>query len=348
MEGSLFILHSNKKMSRINKIKEKRLPSLLIKIIVFLFVLFILDFVFGNILTNLYSKQKPGDIYNANYSMDSTKEDILIFGASRANHHYVPGIFKKRMNLNCFNTGRDGQIILYNYAVLKSVLQRYSPKIVILDLSRDEFQIEHQSYDRLSALNPYYKTHPAIQKIVELRSPYEKYKMISHVYPYNSLIFSMIMGAIQSHKERKNTHEQNGYIPLFKACNTQLLIDTGYGNKNLDSIKINAYKSFVKDCKKSKVKLYIIISPLFIKYRHQDPSITLVKEIAQENKIPVYNFTNDSLFNHNLLFADDGTHLNDKGARIFTNQVIDSIMKDQEVKTCRVYLENKENIKKLN
>ncbi len=328
----------------IKKIKQKELPSLLFKTIVFLFILFILDLLLGTILSNLYSKQKPGEIYRIGYAMDSTKADVLIFGASRANHHYVPEDFKKRMNLTCYNTGRDGQIILYNYAILKSVLKRYTPKIAILDFSRDEFDVEQQSYDRLSALIPYYKSHPEIRKIIDLRSPYEKYKMISHLYPYNSLIFRLIMGAIESHKERKDIHEQNGYIPLYESCYRQLSVDTSYGSQNLDSNKINGFKSFIKDCKSSNIKLFVVFSPLLVVYPHEDPSITVAKRICKENDIPVYSFINDSSFYHTNLFTTDGTHLNDKGARVFTNQVIDSIMKDHEVKISKTILASKQYI----
>ena len=317
-------------MSWIQKIKQKELPSLLFKTVLFLCILFILDFVFGNILRNLYSNQKPGEIYRINYSMDSTRADILIFGSSTANHHYIPQIFNKRMHLSCYNTGKDNELILYNYAILKAVLLRYTPKIVVLDFNRDEFEVKEGSYDRLSALIPYYKSHPEIRKIIELRSPYEKYKMISHIYPYNSLIFTMIMGAIESHKERKKIDEQNGYVPLNESCYTDLIQDTSYGSTNFDSLKINTLESFIEDCRQSNVKLYIVISPLLIQSLHENPSVKKVEEIANKYNVCVYNFTNSPLFVNKLLFAGNGTHLNDNGAKIFTNLIIDSIMRDQE------------------
>lgn len=329
-------------MSWVKKLRQKELPSLLFKTAVFLCILFILDLVIGSILSDLYSKQKPGEIYTLSYAIDSTKADVLIFGASRANHHYVPENFQKRMNLSCYNTGRDGQIILYNYAILKSILKRYTPKIAILDLSRDEFADDQQSYDRLSALIPYYKTHPEIRKIVDLRSPYEKYKMMSHLYPYNSLIFSLIMGAIESHKDRKKIDEQNGYIPLYENCYRQLSVDTSYGDKNLDSNKINGFKSFIKDCKNSQVQLFVVFSPILVTYPHQDPSSRVAMSICRENDVPVFSFINDSSFYHTYFFTTDGTHLNDKGARFFTNQVIDSIMKDQQVNISMNVLGNKQ------
>lgn len=333
-------------MTWIKKIKQTELPSLLFKTLVFLFIFFLLDFAIGSILTRLYSKQKPGEIYRITYSLDSTKQDILIFGSSTANHHYIPEIFKKRMNLSCYNTGKDNQMILYNYAILKGVLERYSPKIVILDFNRGEFKADEQSYDRLSSLIPYYKSHPEIRKIIELRSPYEKYKMFSQIYPYNSLIFTIFMGATFSHEERKHVNEQNGYIPLTKSCYTRLTVDTSYGTSLLDSNKINAFKSFVKDCRNANVKLFVVLSPLLIKYLHGDPSVNVAMKIAKKYNVPVFSFINDPLFHNHLLFADDGTHLNDRGAKIFTSQVIDSMIKNQGGNISRQNLVDKQNISK--
>jgi hypothetical protein len=45
------------------------------------------------------------------YSVEGTKADLLIFGSSRANRHYLPDNFEKRMNLSCFNIGQEGWIL---------------------------------------------------------------------------------------------------------------------------------------------------------------------------------------------------------------------------------------------
>ena len=311
-----------------DKIKEKRLPDLLLKAFLFVIILFLFDFAIGSILSYLYTKQKSGLLYRATYSMDSTKADILIFGASRANHHYIPEIFKNRMNLSCYNTGRDGETIFYNYAILKSVLKRYSPKIAILDFSGGEFAVDQEDYDRLAALIPYYKDHQEVQPIVQLKSDYEKYKLLSKIYPYNSLIFTILIGTTQFNERRDYINDQSGYVPLTEVCKRQLVIDTSFKTYEFDANKIKTFKSFVKDCVDSKVKLYIIISPVLVKYFYEDSSINLARDISKSYSIPVYNFLNDSLFFHNILFAD-GTHLNDSGATIFTNKVIDSIIKYQ-------------------
>jgi len=311
-----------------DRIKAKGLHVLVLKTIMFLLILLLLDFVIGNILANLYEKQKSGEIFRTTYSIDSTKADILIFGSSRANHHYIPSIFNKRMNLSCYNTGRDGETIFYNYSILKSVLKRYTPKMVILDISREEFRFAQISYDRLSALIPYYKKHIEIRPTVEIRSPYEKYKLVSRIYPYNSLIFTILMGATDFDEKRKPKNDQDGYVPLDEIFTSQLAIDTIPGTNKLDLNKINTFKSFIEDCEKSKVKLYIVISPLLIKFICEDPSVNMALNMAHTYKLPVFSFVNNPVFFNNKLFADQ-THLNNYGAKLLTNLVIDSITSNQ-------------------
>ena len=61
--------------------------------------------------------------------------------------------------------------------MLKGVLKRYSPKIIILDIVNKEFQKNADSYEKISPLLPYYNSHPEIRSIVQLRSRYEKHKL---------------------------------------------------------------------------------------------------------------------------------------------------------------------------
>lgn len=332
MEASLFISHSKLigLMDEYKNIKDKGLGVFLLKALCFLMIVFLLDFSIGTLLKRLYNNQKSGLLYRGTYSLDSTKADILIFGASRANHHYIPKIFENRLHLTCYNTGRDGETIFYNYAVLKTVLERYTPKIVILDFSRGEFQVGQNDYDRLSALFPYYQSHKDIRPIVELKGPFEKFKLISKIYPYNSLLFTILIGTTKFNETRDYIDDENGYVPLTDICNNNLFIDTTYKSYNLDSNKIKIFKDFVQDCVNADVKLYIIWSPVLIKYLHPDPSVLIASEFAEKNHVPIFSYLNDTLFFQSDLFADLN-HLNDRGAQIFTNEVIDSIIKTESI-----------------
>lgn len=317
------------KMTMINRIKERAPLYFLVKLFVFLMIMFFLDFGAGSFLKYLYYKQNSGLLYRTTYAIDSTKADILIFGSSTANHHYYPDAFEKRLHMSLYNAGRDGSSIFYHYAILKGVLKRYSPKIAILDFNRMEFLKNQSSYDRISSLLPYYNMHPEMRSIIQLKSPYEKYKLLSKIYPYNSLMFTIAAGNAEFNKSRENYNDKDGYVPLTKILEGQISTDTSFRKYELDSTKIKIFKSFVRDCVNSNIKLYIFMSPQFIKYKFEDRSVLIAEGIAKKFNIPFYDFSNDAAFLNDVgLFTDEG-HLNDGGAKIYSNEVIDKIIQDQ-------------------
>lgn len=310
----------------INKIKINPIKYFFLKLVILFAIVFVLDFILGSILRYFYFKQESGIQYRTTYSIEKTKADILIFGSSRANHHYHPDVFENRMKLSYYNVGCDGSFIFYDLAVLKGVLKRYSPQIVILDFVSGEFEQNQDSYDRLSSLLPYYSSHPEMRSIINLKSKYEKIKMLSHIYPYNSSMFTIAVGNTEFNKKRRG--DIKGYVPLTKIWNGPVQIDSSSSYYKIDSIKVNAYKTFIRDCIHSKVKLYIVCSPYLTKSIHTDYSISLGQEIAKKNNIEFFNFSEDSLFiNNSKLFTDDA-HLNDSGAIIFSNRLINRIIKE--------------------
>ncbi|OFX78034.1 MAG: hypothetical protein A2X12_07550 [Bacteroidetes bacterium GWE2_29_8] len=329
MADNLFIFNFNIMIKiLIYKIKKNPYKFFLVKLVVLFTIIFSLDFFIGNILGYFYFKQESGLQYRTTYSIEKTTADLLIFGSSRANHHYYPTLFEKRLNLSYYNVGRDGNFMFYHSAVLKGVLKRYSPKIIILDFIGKEFEENQNSYDRLSSLLPYYKTHPEMRSIIELKSKYERLKMPSFIYPYNSSIFTIAIGNTEFNKRRKG--DIKGYIPLNKTLVGSIEIDSSSSKYEIDSIKIKAYESFIQDCKNSNVKLYIVCSPYFTSYNHSDYSLIIAKEIAKRNNIQFFDYSNDSTFlNKPQLFADI-SHLNEEGSKLFSNMLIDSIQKTIE------------------
>lgn len=311
--------------------KKEKLIIFLLRSALFLIIVFLLDFFIGSVVKKLYYSQQSGSLYRTTFALDSTNADILIFGASRANHHYFPVYFEKTFHLSCYNTGRDGNAIFYHYASLQAVLKRYIPKIVILDVSHKEFKFQQESYDRLSSLLPYYDSHPEIRTLVNLRGPYERYKLLSKIYPYNSLLFQIAIGNTLYNRRRENQEDINGYIPLSNICTGKPIVDSANNLYDLDKVKIRYFESFIDDCKKNNIKLFVFFSPYYIKYKYEDPSLVIAKSIAQKNNLTYYDFSKDSVFFKSLQFFADESHLNDKGAKFYTSKVIEVMKKNKTV-----------------
>ncbi|MEP7142740.1 MAG: hypothetical protein ABI707_07710 [Ferruginibacter sp.] len=308
-----------------NRSTKKGYQYLLLKALGFLMLAFIFDFIIGGIFNYFYFKQTSGWEYRTKYSIEDTKADILIFGASRAQQQYNPVFFEERLNQTCYNVGRDGEPFFYSYAILKGVLNRYAPKIVILDIENMVFKESQNSYDRLAVLLPFYKKHPELRSIIELRSAFEKLKLQSRIYPYNSLLFKIAMGNTEFNKKRNE--DIKGYLPLTGALDEPIrAVELSKKRYAIDSNKVNFFKMFINDCGKANIKLFIVCSPYFIHSNGMDTSVVIAKEIAKERNIDFIDFSKDETFLTNSRLFDDTVHVNFTGSELFSNKLIDTIM----------------------
>lgn len=299
------------------------LKSFFIKLACFFTLVFLVDFSIGSILKKYYFKQKAGLDYETTYAMDKTEADILILGSSRASNLFDPEIFEQHFNMSCYNAGRYGLPLFYHYAVFKAALKRHTPKIVLLSFDAGNFSKNQDSYDRITALLPYYSDHPEIRSVVNLKGPYERLKLLSHIYPYNSLVLPIISSS-SAQSKIKYMHN-NGFIPLNKTFTGPLPTFDYSAETEMDTVKINIYKAFIEQCIKSGIQLYIACPPYMIHSIGTDQSIIIAKNIAKEYRINFFDYSRDNFFiNKPELFADF-RHLNKTGAELFCNMIVDQI-----------------------
>ncbi|KYK21256.1 hypothetical protein AYK24_03370 [Thermoplasmatales archaeon SG8-52-4] len=280
-----------------------------------------LDFSIGKILRYFYFRQVAGEDYRTTYSMEETKADVLVFGSSRAVYHYVPEVFEDSLNLSFYNTGRGGQFIFYQTAVLKSVLKRYTPKLVILDFM-GSFEKGEDYYDRMSCLLPYYANHPEIRDLVELRSPFEKIKLVSGIYPFNSQFLNIAVGNLEINKKRKP--DNKGYVAFHNELTEDIDSLETKSIYEIDSNKVVVFKEFLLKTRSAGIPIIVIFSPVYYLY-DQDYSVSICRDICRQEKVPFYDFSKDPIFlNKKKLFADN-LHVNHKGAILLSQIVINKI-----------------------
>lgn len=288
-----------------------------IKLLLLIILIVISDYFIGMVLRYAYFAQESGAGYRTTYAMDSTCADILIFGSSRANHHYVPKVFEDSLKMTFYNTGRDGNGIFFQEAILKCVLKRYTPKVILLDYS-GTFDKDPNAYDRLSSLLPYYKSHKEIQWIIELKGPYEKIKLLSGIYPFNSQILTIAVGNMGFNNERKS--DNKGYVPLFNEWKAGIDSVSDVSAYELDTNKTNAFRSFVRSAKESGAKVFVIYSPIFQKF-NRSQEIDICKDICNQEKVPFMDYSKDTFFVNNGRFFQDVGHLNNVGAKVFSDRL---------------------------
>jgi len=301
--------------------------KIIFNIIIVAFVVGIIDFAMGSLLRHFYFNEMSGLHFRTTYSMDSTKANVLVFGSSRANHHYVPEVFEDSLKTSFYNTGRDGNGVFFQTALLRSVLKRYMPQIIILDYAGG-FEKGEDAYDKMSSLLPYYRSHKEIRNIVELKSPYEKIKLISEIYPFNSQILTIGIGNLEYNKKRG--FDNNGYVALHGEWQVKIDSVKTSSTYEVDSNKLGAFREFLILAKKSGARVYVIYSPIFLKF-NINQEIDICHDICSHENVTFWDFSKDPLFlNDNHLFQNVG-HLNQNGALIFSKLVCNKINHDIKI-----------------
>lgn len=281
-----------------------------------------LDYLIGKTLRYYYFKEFSGPHYRTTYGMEQTRANILVFGSSRAHHHYVPESFERDLHGSFYNMGRDGQSILFQIAMLRSVLQRYTPEKIILDFDGD-FEQADKDYGSLSALLPYYRTHPELRTVAELRSPFEKLKLLSEIYPFNSEFPGVIMGNIQLGLKRKP--DDKGYVPFYGEINQQFEPAEELAPVAIDGEKVKFFREFLHTARQSGAEVYVVYSPTMEKYRHNQ-ELRLGEEICASEHVAFLDLSRVKPFYGDVRYFYDTSHLNDGGAKIFSKRIADTIL----------------------
>jgi hypothetical protein len=304
--------------------------SQVLKILSFLLIVALSDQFIGYILRRLYFTQNTGQSANLNYVLKECKSDILIFGNSRAQHHYDTRILSDSLHMSCYNAGQDGgHSILLQYAQIKIISERYSPKIIILEFSPENIVYYSDSYDKLSILLPYYSEYPSIRQLILLRSQYEKCKLISAVYPYNSDIINIIRYNTNTHSARKR--DFGGYIPIIGKALSNNMLKREPAIKNdpiIDTNLVIALKNIIEICKEKNIVLFIFNSPFYFNKLDTDQTKSVAKislEIIKDNNVEYTDYSKDSAFSKHMNWFADYSHLNKAGADAYSNIVVNKI-----------------------
>lgn len=127
-----------------------------------------LDFALGKLYEWLYFSKISMQNDRLIHSVLGTTEDILIFGSSRALHHYIPTILEDSLGMTAYNVGSGGQNIFFHLALLEAALERYTPKAAIFELMTLDFVLTPSEWDKekLSVLLPFYHHSAAARRAI--------------------------------------------------------------------------------------------------------------------------------------------------------------------------------------
>lgn len=244
-----------------------------------------------------------------NYRLNTTTADVVVLGTSRAVHHYENNILKEGLkdyfgeDITFFNAGIDGCSLYKNFWVIESMMKRYTPKMIVLDVNDWEFFSENEQY--LNYFYPFYWKNDVVKQHINSFGFAQKIKMYSSFCRYNNFLWNI-------YNSSNNEEENDGYVPLFGEIFAD---DTThfYEKKDFYKENIDSFKEIARLCQDRGVELIVSISPAYHSNMDHDDRI---KTLCDQVGLKYFNNTN--IFDSRNDYFQSYDHLNDEGAKAFS------------------------------
>lgn len=284
------------------------MKKFVVRLAIFALIMALGDLLVGLVSGKLVAHAKGGNTARMCYIAKDVNADILIFGSSRAIHHYDPDVLEDTLGMSVYNCGFDGNGIICAYGYYKMVCERYCPDVLIYDISGYDLMTD-DNHRYLGNLR-YFFDNGDVQAIFRDVDMLEQYKMLSGMYRYNSMLPQIVMDNFHPlHPNSKGFQPLNGemkYIPKFTPKQESF---------EYDSLKLDYLERLINECQ-GKTRLVFTLSPGF--GRTDEREYEPLKELCARYDIPLLSHFTDTTFNiHKEYFADTG-HLNHRGATAYT------------------------------
>lgn len=290
------------------------------KILIFFAIVAVIDFCVGFVGGYLQSHAKGGDTRKTNDLVMNDQHDILVFGSSRACHHYDAPFMSDTLNLDVFNAGYDGNGVILSYGLLSMMLERYQPKLILFDVE-PAFDINVYAADNgnkryITPLKPYYQN-AGVSEVIRGVSEEEWMKSYSGMMRYNTAIISKALDYVQG-----SGVSNKGYIPMKGVYTGEPNKKKGNGPKR-DAIKLEYVEKLLVLAQSKNVPIAVVASPKYGQKNAED--VQPVIDICRKHNIPFIDYyANEEFMQHKEWFVEP-MHLNDVGAREFSRKVVGNI-----------------------
>lgn len=280
-------------------------------LLLLLLVAVALDFVYTTVFAASENRNKVEKVINSkpqNY-------DVIILGTSRANNHFVPELFEQQ-GLKTFNYGISGSHLFEASLLLKLMVERgWDIKQILLET---DLNLSNEKRDPGTSA----WMMPFLHRSETIREHYYKepdFNQLYYIPFYRYIEFDNRIGfraLWQTATQQPTVFLKNqGYYPLP---------NTSKGNmkNNIKALRPlrNRYYEEIKDiCRKNNIQLMAVTTPMcentegmeyFSKVKKLYPEIREYEQVVQGDEY----------------FSSCG-HLNDRGARKFTEIIINDLLK---------------------
>ncbi|MCW3078386.1 MAG: hypothetical protein JWO32_2995 [Bacteroidetes bacterium] len=269
--------------------------------------------------TGYYAKYKTAFLEKNNFN-------VIFLGSSRVEMHYDTRLFDKLTKQNSFNLSLAGATPQIAFAALEAYLEKSkSPAYLFYEI--DYHFIRYYSSE-IKEFNNYF---PFLTNRT-LRKEFNKVdNRINHFYydPYFSFPYTGLKNLSTSFHSLLNIPNRTdslyykGYLKEVMRPHLKFIPSTSHYSF-FNTTDRNYLDSIILLCKKNKIKISLMSSPIFaggkLDVKNKMKVIEQLNDIALIHKITYYDYSSLPFCNRRNLFVDH-FHMNAAGAVLFTEYV---------------------------
>lgn len=280
-----------------------------------------IDIAVGKVGSYLVQSSRGGNIGRHEYINRFADEELLIFGSSRAIHHYDPRILRDSLGLSSYNCGTDGCGVLLSYMQFSNIALRHKPKIIVYDMYGPYDFLQEPDLSKYLGWERVYYGHLSAEadSVFYDVNPAEKWKMLSQSYRYNSKILNLLSDYFAPRQG-----DIMGYRPEKQVISDEAEPPAPWPTTGLDGLKMKYLTKLAQRCSRMGIKLYICVSPYY--FESNDEQLPgAVRSILDEYGAVVLDHSADRDFIGKREYFSDTNHLNEAGATLYTSKIASEI-----------------------
>lgn len=250
-----------------------------------------------------------------NYRLHRMNAEVVIIGSSRGAHHFVTSQLNDSIDayvgrhVDVYNASVPGHFANNNFCAIEVIVSRYQPKLLIVEQTENQMCAKDVTSD-LEHLSPYYHTDSIVKRYIDNLGRKERFLMRSSMLRYNNKLLNIVSAYLLKGKK------DDGYIPLKgSSINMDEFQYVDYSPEVLNPYSEANFRSVIEKCQRNDIPIVINASPFFRSGRDNNQ----VRHICEEYGVCYVDFFNDPYYNQHPELFKDPAHLNDTGARLYTN-----------------------------
>lgn len=294
------------------------MKKFLTNILVFGLLFFLLDKLF--IFFIVTSPQKEVDKRLELLVNGKINKEIIILGSSRGARNIIASEIEKKTGHTSYNLAYPGSDIEFHEFVVRTLLKfNKAPKVILLSVDYPMAFLPDSILNfRLDRLYPLVKYNYINEELVARG---EKNRIMSNLFAL-SRMNKTNFDIRQKKFTALDTLYADGSMPISFQKDTEDWTPSKsfvkYNSKKELQVKLECFKKIVSMCQEKNIKLILIQPPL---YDTMDPSFRGRLVELTENKIAFFDYNRQNPMYKNKEYFYDRTHLNLKGATVFTNEI---------------------------